>query len=115
MSVSVGGGSINSKVIRLLIPKDFSMSTVMPMFVRWISGTVFSSNSFEKAHFVYSRNALPAPTRPARPALWLADAREHWQEVHVSDEWSESRLGKVYSPERQQGMTCPYAGCRNFA
>lgn len=77
MSVSPGGGSMNSNPIRSLIPRDFSKRTTMPRFVRWISGTVFSSSSFEYAHFVYSRNALPGPTRPARPALWFADAREH--------------------------------------
>lgn len=52
MSVSPGGGSMNSNSIKLLIPRDLSIKTVMPRFVRWISGIVFSSSSFPKAHFV---------------------------------------------------------------
>lgn len=67
--VSAGGLSIKSKSIRLLIPRDFNRRTTMPRFVRWISGMVLSSSSFAKAHLVYSRNAFPGPTRPARPAL----------------------------------------------
>jgi len=66
------------------MPNDFSNRTVIPRFVRCISGTVFSSSSFENAHFVYSLKALPGPTRPARPALWLADAREHCQRSEMS-------------------------------
>lgn len=52
ISVSPGGGSINSNPIRSLIPSDFSSKTTMPRFVRWISGTVFSSSSFANAHLV---------------------------------------------------------------
>lgn len=51
----------------------------MPRFVRWISGMVFSSSSFENAHLVYKRKALPGPTRPARPARWFAEALEHYK------------------------------------
>lgn len=76
--VSPGGGDMNSKPMRSLMPRDFSNRTTMPRFVRWISGTVLASSSFEKAHFVYNLNALPGPTRPARPALWFADALEHY-------------------------------------
>lgn len=77
MRVSPGGGSRNSNPIRSLIPRDLSKRTTMPKFVLWISGTVLASNSFAKAHFVYNLKAFPGPTRPALPALWLADAREH--------------------------------------
>ena len=68
MSVSPGGGSKNSNPIRSLMPNDFKSRTTIPKFVRWISGTVFASNSFANAHFVYNRKAFPGPTRPARPA-----------------------------------------------
>ena len=33
----------------------FNMSTTFDKFVRWISGTMSSSNSFSKLHFVYRR------------------------------------------------------------
>ncbi len=77
IKVSPGGGSINSKPIRSLIPRDLRSKTTMPRLVRWISGVVFSSSSLLYAHLVYSRKAFPGPTRPARPARWLADALEH--------------------------------------
>lgn len=51
----------------LLMPRDMSMSTTLPMLVRWISGTVSSSSSFWKAHIVYSRKHFPSCVRPARP------------------------------------------------
>src|SRR5216684_3359708 len=79
MSVSPGGGSMNSNPMRSLIPSDFNTSTTMPRFVRWISGTVFASNSLLYAHLVYRRNDFPGPTRPALPARWLAEAREHYE------------------------------------
>ncbi len=44
---------------------------------------MLASNSLLNAHFVYKRNDLPGPTRPARPARWLAEAREHY-EIRVS-------------------------------
>ena len=37
---------------------------------------VFSSSSFLYAQAVNNLKHLPAATRPARPALWLADAYE---------------------------------------
>ena len=78
MSVSPGGGSKNSNPIRSLISNDFNIRTTIPKLVLCISGTVLASNSFPNAHFVYNRKAFPGPTRLARPALWLAEAREHW-------------------------------------
>lgn len=72
---------MNSNPIKSLMPRDLSKRTTMPRFVRWISGTVFSSSSLANAHLVNSRNALPGPTRPARPARWFADAREHYGKV----------------------------------
>ena len=52
MRVSPGGGSMNSNPMRSLIPRDFRRRTTIPRFVRWISGTVFSSSSLLKAHLV---------------------------------------------------------------
>ena len=85
IKVSPGGGSINSKPIRSLIPRDLRSKTTIPRLVRWISGTVFSSSSLLYVHLVYSRKAFPGPTRPARPARWLADALEHLINVHESE------------------------------
>ena len=70
---------MNSNPMRSLIPSDFSTSTTVPRFTRWISGTVFASSSLLYAHLVYRRNAFPGPTRPALPARWLAEAREHYE------------------------------------
>jgi hypothetical protein len=94
MSVSPGGGSMNSKPMRSLMPSDLRRSTTEPRFVRWISGTVFSSSSFANAHLVYKRKALPGPTRPARPARWFAEAREHcaMDQVMFHDEARDARL-----------------------
>lgn len=52
IKVSPGGGSINSNPIKSLIPSDLRTRTTIPRLVLWISGTVFSSNSLAKAHFV---------------------------------------------------------------
>ena len=41
-SVSWGGGSMKSKWIRSLIPRDFSSNTTFPKLVLWISGMVVS-------------------------------------------------------------------------
>lgn len=81
---------MNSNSMKLLIPRDLRRRTVIPRFVRWISGIVFSSSSFAKAHFVYNRKALPGPTRPARPARWFADAREHCKTESMR--WTNSRV-----------------------
>ena len=43
---------MKSKCIRSLIPRDLSIRTTLPRFVRWISGTVFGSSSFWKLHAV---------------------------------------------------------------
>jgi len=49
---SAGGASMKSKCRRSLMASDLSMSTTLPMFVRWISGTVFSSSSCRNDHRV---------------------------------------------------------------
>ena len=72
--VSWGGGSMKSKWMRSLIPKLFNSNTTFPKLVLWISGIVLSSSSFLYAQAVNSRKHFPAETRPARPALWLAEA-----------------------------------------
>lgn len=113
ISVSPGGGSMNSKPIRSLIPSDLSSRTTMPRFVRWISGTVLASSSLANAHFVYKRKAFPGPTRPARPALWLADAREHYK-ADISG-LETNQVKEKYLREQQRAKTCPSSDYTNSA
>jgi hypothetical protein len=76
INVSAGGGSRKSKLSKSLIPRDFNMRTTLPRLVLWISGIVSAKSSLLYAYLVYSRNAFPGPTRPARPDRWEEEARE---------------------------------------
>ena len=58
----------------------YSSAYLQQQLINWTnsitSGMVFSSSSFLYAQAVNNLKHLPAATRPARPALWLADAYE---------------------------------------
>lgn len=54
IKVWIGGLSMNSKLIKSLIPMAFSNNTVIAKFVLCISGTLTGSISFKNASSVYN-------------------------------------------------------------
>ena len=67
---------MKSKCTKSSMPSFFSWSTTDPKFERRISGYVCSCRSFLNDASVYRRKHFPGRVRPARPALWCAEARE---------------------------------------
>jgi hypothetical protein len=72
---------MKSNLARLSIPRAFSWSRYMDMSDRVSSGGVVIGMGeyglrVGRVDDGYSRKHLPADVRPARPALWFAEARE---------------------------------------